>query len=84
LPELEPSDSKKRFKYTTERLLADATEVGISSPTQFAEELPQGMLRLKVIPKGSNASIGKSIGIEPALTTFDDTEQRVRRAVDRK
>jgi hypothetical protein len=84
LPELGPNDSKKRFRNTIKRLLADAAESGISSPTEFAEELPQGMVRLKVMPKSPNASIGRSIGMEPALTAFDDTEQRVRRAVDRK
>lgn len=72
MPELGPSDSKKRFKYTIERLLADAAGTDISSPTEFVEELPQGTLRLKVIPKSPNASAGKSIGLEPALTTFDE------------
>lgn len=72
LPELGPSDSKKRFKNTIERLLADAAGTDISSPTEFVEELPQGTLRLKVIPKSPNASAGRSIGLEPALTTFDE------------
>jgi hypothetical protein len=84
LPELGPSDSKKRFKNMIKRLLADAAKADISSPTEFVEELPQGTLRLKVIPKSPNASTARSIGSEPALTTLDDTEQRVRRAVGRK
>jgi hypothetical protein len=84
LPELGPSDSKKRFKKTSKRLLDHAATADISSPTGFVEELPQGALRLKVIPKSPNASTGRSIGSEPALATFDDTEQRVRRALGRK
>ena len=56
----------------------------MSAPTEFVEELPQGTLRIKVIPKSPNVSTGRSIGTEPALTAWDDTEQRVRRAVDRK
>jgi hypothetical protein len=84
LPELGPNDSKKRFRNTIKRLLADEADTEISSPTEFVEELPQGTLRLKVIPKSPKASTGRSIGSEPALTTFDDTEQRVRRAVGRK
>jgi hypothetical protein len=84
LPELGPNDSKKRFRKAVERLLGDAAEADISSLTEFVEELPQGTLRIKVIPKSPNASTDRSLGIEPALTTFDDTEQRVRRAVERK
>jgi hypothetical protein len=42
LPELGPSDSKKRFENTIERLLTDVAEADISSPTEFVEELPQG------------------------------------------
>jgi len=84
LPELGPNDSKKQFRNTIKRLLADAAEADISSPTEFVEELPQGTLRLKAIPKSSNAPTGRSIGVEPALSAFDDTEQRVRRAVVHK
>lgn len=84
LPELGLSDSKKPFRKAVERILADAVGADISSPTEFIEELPQGMLRIRVIPKSPNAPTGRSLGIEPALTAFDDTEQRVRRAVDRK
>ena len=84
LPELGPNDSKKPFKRAVERLLADAAEADISSSTEFVEGLPQGTLRLKVMPKSPNMSTGRSIGVEPALTSFDDTEQRIRRAGDRK
>lgn len=84
LPELGPSDLKKRFKNIVKRLLDDVAKADISLPRQFVEELPQGTLRLKVLSRNPNASTGRSIGSEPALTTFDDTEQRVRRAVDRK
>ena len=84
LPELGPNDSKKRFRNTIKRLLADAAEADISSPMEFAEGLPEGMVRLKVMSKSPNASIGRSIVSEPALTTFDDTERRVRRKVVRK
>lgn len=84
LPELGPSDSKRRFKKAVERLLADATGANVSSPTEFVEELPQGMLRIKVTPKSPNMSTGRSIGIEPAFTAFNDTEQRVRRAINHK
>ena len=84
MPDLGPSDSKKPFKSAVMRLLADAAGADISSPAKFVEELPEGTLRIKVIPKGPKASTDRSLGIEPPLTAFDNTEQRVRRAVDRK
>ncbi|MDP9411664.1 MAG: hypothetical protein M3R38_06255 [Actinomycetota bacterium] len=34
--------------------------------------------------KGPEVPLGRSVGIEPALTAWDDTERRVRRAVSRK
>ena len=84
LPELGPSDSKKPFKRAVEKLFGDAVGDEVFVPTELIEELPQGTLRIKVIPKSPKASTGRSLGIEPLLTAFDDTEQRVRRAVDRK
>jgi hypothetical protein len=84
LPELGPDDSKKRFKKAVEKLLADASGADTSFRTEFSEELPQGTLRIRVIPKSPNMSTGRSLGIEPPLTAVDDTEQRVRRTVDRK
>lgn len=84
LPELGLSDSKKQFKHTIKKLLADAEIADASSPTELVEELPHGLLRLKLMPKSLNVSTNKSIGSEPALTSFDDTEQRVQRAVNRK
>jgi hypothetical protein len=84
LPGLGPNDSKKRFRNVIKRLFADVAEADISSPSEFVEELPQGTLRLRVMPKGPSASTGRSIGSEPLVATFDDTEQRVRRAVGHK
>ena len=83
LPNLGPQDSKKRFRNTVRRLLARAGEVG-PSPVDVVEELPEGTVRLTLVKKGSAVTSGRSVGVEPALTTWDDTEQRVRRAVARK
>jgi hypothetical protein len=83
LPDLGPQDSKKRFRSTLRRLLADAGDV-TSTPVDVAKELPEGTLRLRLVKKGAGVPPGRSVGIEPALTTWDDTEQRVRRAIARK
>jgi hypothetical protein len=83
LPDLGPQDSKKRFRSTVRRLLAEAGDVA-SYPVDVAEELPQGTLRLRLVKKGAGVSPGRSVGVEPALTTWDDTERRVRRAIARK
>lgn len=83
LPDLGPQDSKKRFRSTVRRLLAEVGNVG-SSPVNVTEELPEGTVSLTLVKKGAEAPPGRSVGIEPALTTWDDTEQRVRRGVARK
>lgn len=83
LPNLGPQDSRKRFRSTVQKLLADAGDVG-SSPVDVAEELPEGTVSLTLVKKGAGVSPGRSVGVEPALTAWDDTEQRVRRAVARK
>ena len=83
LPDLGPQDSKKRFRSTLRRLLAEAGDV-TSSPVEVAEELPEGTLRLRFVKKGVGVPSGRSVGIEPALTSWDDTERRVRRAIARK
>lgn len=83
LPDLGPQDSKKRLRSTVRRLLAEAGDV-TSSPVDVAEELPEGTVRLTLVKKGAGVPSGRSVGVEPALTTWDDTEQRVRRAVARK
>jgi len=83
LPDLGPQDSKKRFRSTVRRLLAEAEDV-TTAPVDVTEELSEGMIHLTLVKKGAGATAGRSVGIEPALTTWDDTEQRVRRAIARK
>lgn len=83
LPDLGPQDSRKPFRGAVRRLLTGAGDVG-STPVDVSEELPGGTLRLTLVKKGPGVPPGRSVGIEPVLTTWDDTEQRVRRAVSRK
>ncbi|MDQ3645878.1 MAG: hypothetical protein M3345_02980 [Actinomycetota bacterium] len=83
LPDIGPQDSRKRFRSTVRRLIADAASVG-PYPVDVSEELPEGTVSLTLVKKGAGVSPGRSVGVEPALTAWDDTERRVRRAVSRK
>ena len=83
LPDLGPQDSKKRFRNTVRKLLAGAGNVG-SAPVDIVEELPEGTVHLKLVKKGARVTSGRSIGTEPVLTAWDDSESRIRRAVARK
>ncbi len=83
LPDVGPQDSKKPFRAALRRLLAGAGNVD-SAPVGVSEELTGGTLRLTLVKKGPGVPPGRSVGIEPALTAWDDTERRVRRAVSSK
>lgn len=83
LPDIGPQDSKKRFRSTIRRLLATTGDIG-SSPLEVSEELLEGTIRFTLVKKGATVPPGKSVGSEPPLTSFDNTEQRIRRAVARK
>ena len=83
LPDIGPQDSKKRFRTAVRRLLVGAGDVG-STPVDVSEELTGGTLGLTLVKKGPGVPPGRSVGIEPALTAWDDTERRVRRAISRK
>ena len=83
LPDLGLQDSKKRLRATLRRLLAGVGDVG-STPVDLVEELPEGTIHLRLVKKGAGVTSGRSIGSEPALTAWDDSESRIRRAVARK
>jgi hypothetical protein len=83
LPDIGPQDSRKPFRATVRGLLDGAWDVGYDM-VEVSEELLEGTLRLKLVKKGPGVPPGRSVGIEPALTTWDDTERRIRRAVSRK
>lgn len=83
LPDIGPQDSRRPFKGAVRRLLAGAGDVGYD-PVEVSKELPEGTLRLTLVKKGAGVPPGRSVGMEPALSTWDDTEPRVRRAVSRK
>ena len=86
LPNLGPSDSKKRFKEAVKDLLDGQKwpETGSGSKNLIAE-LPSGRVHLCLLPqRSSGASARPAVGSEPPLTTWNNSEQRIRRAVKQK
>jgi hypothetical protein len=56
-----------------------------SEPITVSKWLAQGELRLTLAKKGDGVPKNtRAIGMEPPLTTFDNSEARIRRAVSRK
>jgi hypothetical protein len=85
LPDLGPSDSKRSFRRAVERLLDTvAPEVG-SKPKTLIAEVPGGEVRLRLLPQRDPQAPGsRAVVAEPALTAFDNSEQRIRRAIKQK
>jgi hypothetical protein len=85
LPDLGPSDSRRQFKMTIKELLDTVPpEVG-AEPMDLLSELPSGEVHLRVLPEhGPGNAGGPVIVAHPALTTFDNSEEKIRKAVKRK
>lgn len=85
LPSIGLQDSKKPFRRAVQRLLENNTRDVKSEPITVGTRLPQGELRLTLSRKGTNIPENtRAVGAEPFLTTFDNSEERIRRAVSRK
>lgn len=85
LPDLGPDDSKRRFKKAVENLLDTVPPEAGPEPRNLFAELPSGEVHLRVLPKPELVSPGEPVVVaDPALTVFDNSEQRIRRAIKRK
>ena len=86
LPDLGPSDSKKRFKEAVEDLLDGEKRPDTGSGFKdLIAELPSGRVHLRLLPqRGSGVSARPAVGGEPPLTAWNNSEQRIRRAVKQK
>jgi hypothetical protein len=85
LPDLGPGDSKRQFKKTVEELLETEPPESWSEPKSLIAELPSGDVHLRLLPKRDlGAPEGPTVVTEPALSAFDNSEQRIRRAIKRK
>jgi hypothetical protein len=85
LPDLGPSDSKRQFKKTIKELLDTVPpEVG-AEPMDLLSESSSGEVHLRVLPeRGLGDSGGPVVVAHPALTVFDNSEAKIRKALKRK
>lgn len=81
LPRLGPNDSKRTFRTRVLKMLAAIPSGGDAYEIELAEELSEGIVRLHLWPAGTGMH---RLASEPALATIDNTEQRIRYAVQRK
>jgi len=85
LPDLGPSDSRRQFKSTVEQLLQTEPPESWSESKDLIAKLPNGEVHLRLLPKRDpGRSERPSVVTEPALSAFDNSEQRIRRAIKRK
>jgi hypothetical protein len=82
LPDLGPDDSRREFRDTVRDLLAGAPPAAVGvAPITLCAELSTGDVELCLTPRRPGAPV---ISLEPPVTSWDDTAERVRRAVHRK
>jgi len=85
LPDLGPSDSRLQFKKTIKELLDTVPPEVTAEPMDLQSELPSGEVHLRVLPeRGLGDSGGPVVVAHPALTVFDNSEEKIRKAVKRK
>jgi len=82
VPDLGHSDSRRTFKRTVEGLLDTDPPGSWSETKDLIAELPEGVVHLRLLPRRDpGAPEGPRVVTEPALSAFDNTEQRVRKAL---
>jgi len=85
LPDIGPSDSRRQFRKTVRQLFKTAPPKSWSGSKDLIAELPSGEVRLRLLPeRDPGAPVGPAVVTEPALSAFDNSEQRIRRAINRK
>ena len=84
LPRLGPDDSRKAFKAAVRRLFDLPPPKSGEEPVEVSEDLPEGELRLLVLPKRPGEAGGRAVMVEPPFASWDNSEARIRRAVKRK
>jgi hypothetical protein len=80
LPDLGPNDSKRRFRQEVTNVMA-SLPLSSTKPVELIADLPQGQIRLQLF-QGEFG--GRAILSEPPITSWNNSEQRIRCAAQRK
>ena len=84
LPDLGPSDSKRSFKATVERLLDTEPPEPAAGLKRVETPLPEGKLRLGILPQRTSGVEGRVIMSEPAVAAWNTSEEKIRKAIKKK
>jgi hypothetical protein len=81
LPAIGPADSKRAFKRTVERMLDVSPPSADDDERELIRRLPTGIIHLHLWPKKTT---GRQLAWEASITFCDNSEERIRHAVQRK
>jgi hypothetical protein len=79
LPDLGPSDSKRGFKAALERLLDTEPPEPALGFKRVETQLPEGKLRLGILPKRTSGVEGRVIMSEPVVAAWNTSEEKICR-----
>lgn len=80
LPDIGLADSKKEFKAAVELIFSNLPD-SVDDRLEIVKELSNGDIRITILPGESRS---RRVAIEPLITVFDNSEDRIRNAVNRK
>lgn len=81
LPNIGPADSRREFYRTVENMLRVPPPSAHDEDKELIEELPTGIIHLHLWPKNT---VDKRLIWEAPITFFDNSEARIRHAVESK
>ena len=81
LPNIGPADSKREFNRTVENMLHVPPPSADDEDRELIEELPTGIIHLHLWPKNTTSI---QLAWEAPITVFDNSEDRIRHAVQSK
>jgi hypothetical protein len=84
LPDLGPSDSKRSFKAAVERLLDTKPPEPAAGLKRVETRLPEGKLRLGILPQRARGVEGRVIMSEPAVAAWNTSEEKIRKSIKKK
>jgi hypothetical protein len=84
LPDLGPSDSKRGFKGAVERLLDTEPPEPAAGFKRVETQLPEGKVRLGILPKRSSGVEGRVIMSEPVVAAWNTSEEKIRKVIKKK